>query len=796
MERVAFGEFVLDSATRELLREGAPVRLSPKAFQLLGALVERRPAALSKQELQERLWPGTFVVDKNLTNLIAEIRAAIGDDAKHPRFIKTVSRFGYAFGEPAPEPALPVAERSYGHNLPEQGATFIGREREIADILRLLQSVRLLTLTGIGGCGKTRLALALAGDLVNRFHDGVWMVDLSSLTDSDLVSQSIASVLQVRPAPDRALDETLTDAIRNRHLLLLLDNCEHLLATCADIAGRLLRTAPRLTILATSRERLGIAGETLWPVSPLSVPSSASDVIHSESGRLFMVRAAAVDPSFHVSPSNVTAVATVCQALEGIPLAIELAAARLKALPVEEIRLQLGDRVLASGTRTLAPRQQTLEATIDWSYSLLDELERRLFCRLSVFAGGWTLDAAQAVCSDVRIGRDEVAELLSHLVDKSLVAVDKSVAVKRRYRLLETVRQYGAERLSDFGEGDDLRDRHWNYFAALTEQAAPDLTTLHQIRWLELLKSDHDNLRAALQRRVSLELAVNLFWFWLKLGHYREGQQSLERTLALTPSPPHQLRAKALMALGTLLFFQGAFAKARSLLKESAVLGAESGDLSTAGFSLGIAALAAMELQDFTDGMRLAEESRTAARASATPWVEAPAVSLFAYQAMYQGDLDRAARLHEEALELTRAQGERWGMGISLHDLALLRLIQERHSDARALCAEAISVAEQFNDRRGIAWSLGVLSGVAAAEQRGDEAAVLCGAMEGLLESAAAPIQPSFKELIVDRYLENVRRTAGDKAFEEALAKGRALSLPQVMELARAETLARSAAFG
>ena len=439
-----FGDFVLDLDTHELVRAGTPVSLSPKAFRLLGLLVENHPKALSKAELQDGLWPGTFVVEKNLTNLVSEIREALGDDPVRPRFIRTVHRIGYAFRE-----AASIESREAGrHNLPAQLTNFIGRDHEIAELLRLVASTRLLTLTGAGGCGKTRLALELAAHAANRFPDGVWVVELAALSDSSLVTQTVASVLDVREGPNRTICAALSGYVRDRQILLVLDNCEHLITACAQLADALLRAAPRLSILATSREGLGITGETIWRVPSLSVPdpphaACAETLRQYDAVRLFLERSAAVDPEFSVTKANAAMVAQVCHRIDGIPLAIELAAARLNVLSIEQINARLNDRfrLLTGGSRTAVARQRTLEATVDWSYDLLSDSERRLLRRLSVFAGGWTIDAAEDVSTGEGIERTEVLDLLSRLVDKSLVNVDNDIDGSRRYRFLETVRQ-------------------------------------------------------------------------------------------------------------------------------------------------------------------------------------------------------------------------------------------------------------------------------------------------------------------------------------------------------------------
>jgi predicted ATPase/class 3 adenylate cyclase len=384
-------------------------------------------------------------------------------------------------------PALPAdfpplrSLAAFAHNLPVQLTRFIGREREMADVKRLLAASHLLTLTGSGGCGKTRLALQVAADLLEEYTDGVWLVELAALTDPALVAQTVVSALGAREEPSRTPAQTLLEYLRPKHLLLVLDNCEHLLAACAQLADTSLRSCPNLRVLASSREGLGVAGEQTYRVPSLSVPDaehlpSLERLQEFEAVQLFAARAALSQPTFAVTAANARAVVQVCRRLDGIPLAIELAAARVKALPVEKVAERLDDRfrLLTGGSRTALPRQQTLRALIDWSYDLLTETERKLLRRLSVFAGGWTLEAAEAVCSGDGLDEWEVLDLVTTLVDKSLVQYEAGEG-EARYRLLETVRQYARDRLLESGEADVARGRQLDWCLALAERAEPKL---------------------------------------------------------------------------------------------------------------------------------------------------------------------------------------------------------------------------------------------------------------------------------------------------------------------------------
>src|SRR5829696_2051909 len=373
------------------------------------------------------------------------------------------------------EPAPRTSECTF-HNLRLELSSFVGREKELAEVKRLLADTRLLTLTGSGGCGKTRLALAAATDLLEEFEEGVWLVELAPLADPSLVAQAVGSTLGVREQPGRWPTQTLSNYLGSKKVLLVLDNCEHLVEACAELAEALLRFCPELRVLATSREALGITGEVAWPVPSLSLPDlrrlpDIESLPEYESARLFVERAVAVRPDFVLTEQNAAVVAQVCYRLDGIPLAIELAAARTKVLAVEEVADRLDDcfRVLSAGGRTARPRHKTLHSTMDWSHELLSDEERTLFRRLSVFSGGFSLEAAESVCAGEDVERNGVLELLSHLVDKSLV-VAREEGGETRYRLLETVRQYGSERLSESDEAAEFRERHVGYYLALAEE--------------------------------------------------------------------------------------------------------------------------------------------------------------------------------------------------------------------------------------------------------------------------------------------------------------------------------------
>ncbi|MGC4042407.1 MAG: tetratricopeptide repeat protein [Armatimonas sp.] len=485
-------------------------------------------------------------------------------------------------GEFPPLHSLPL----YPHNLPVQRTTFIGREQETGALLELLAGTHLLTLTGSGGCGKTRLAQQVAISALERFPDGVWQVELAALTDLERLPRAIASVLEIKEEPGRTPTESLLAFLKTRRLLLLLDNCEHLIESVAMLAEELLSGCPQLTILATSREGLGLPGERNYRIPPLSLPRPpftavrATDIATFESVRLLLDRIEVHRPEFSLTDSSAPKVAQLCARLDGIPLAIELAAARSRSLTVEEINTRLDDRfrLLTGGSRAALPRQQTLRALIDWSYDLLIQQEKDLLCRLSVFSGGWTLEAAESVCQSELNEDWEILDHLTSLTDKSLVIVEP-IEGRMRYRFLETVRQYALDRLLESGQSEFVRDRHRDYYHAfltLLEEAWNKKSPEGEQPWWQQIAAEYENLWAALEWKrdeTALEIAIILRRYWVLRGYLREGQAQLESLLTTGEERfSAKLRAKGRLGLGALLRFQGNYPKAYTCLTEALTL--------------------------------------------------------------------------------------------------------------------------------------------------------------------------------------------------------------------------------
>jgi predicted ATPase/class 3 adenylate cyclase len=616
---------------------------------------------------------------------------------------------------PAEFPPLRSLE-AFAHNLPVQLTSFIGREREMAEVRRLLATTHLLTLTGAGGSGKTRLALQIAADLVEEYTDGVWLVELAALSSPALVPQAVAAVLGVREEPGRPLTQTLADCLRPKSLLLLLDNCEHLLSACAPLISSLLSACAKLRILATSREGLSIVGEQTYRVPSLSLPDPndlppLESLRECEGVRLFVDRAILGQPTFTITEANAAGVAQVCRRLDGIPLAIELAAARVRALSVEQIAARLDDRfrLLTGGSRAALPRQQTLRSLIDWSYDLLTEPERALLRRLSVFAGGWSLDAAEAVCADFGLSSDqppiqnpkseiqheEVLELLTQLVDKSLVVYEEQTGL--RYRLLETVRQYARDRLLDANEADAVRDQHLSFFLGLAEAAAGPLDK-GPGAWagaLEPIILEYENLCAALEwcesneaNTVSgLRLATALVGFWWGRGYLSVGQGHLTALLSRPGGAGCTIaRARAVEGASKLAYLRSELDIARSLGEESLALWQELGDARGIIRSLRALGHVALSQRDPVRARAMYEESLARSQELGDEYYLALSFDSLGSVVAVEGDPAAASSLHEEALSLYRRLNHWGGVAWTLCNLGRVAALLGDHTRAVALC--------------------------------------------------------------------------------------------------------------
>ena len=687
------------------------------------------------------------------------------------------------------------APRAPRGNLPAETSSFVGRERELSEVRALLAGTRLLTLTGPGGCGKTRLALRAAREAAGGFG-GAWWVELASLSDPGLVEQAVAGALGVREAPGRSLLGACAERLGSGGALLVLDNCEHLVGACAALAEALLRACPDLKVLATSREALGVAGETVWPVPALSLPppEEAADpgaLARYEATRLFLERAAAAAPGFGLTERSAAEVSRVCRRLDGIPLAIELAAARTRVLSVGQIaeRLEGALRLLTGGSRTASPRQRTLRATMDWSYGLLPEGERALFRRLAAFSGGFTLEAAEEVCSGEGVERGEVLDLLSRLVDKSLVVVDRRGG-EPRYGLLETVRQYGRERLEESGEGAAVAHRHARCFLRLAEEAGRGMLGPRQTAWLGRLEREHANLRAALawfreegEAERGLGMAAALVRFWWYRGYYSEGRAWLEGFLELPGArEAGAVRARALHALGALIYRSADWAGGdaevvRSRLEESLEIyrGLPGEEPRVAAVLRDLGRLSA-QTGDRETARSFLEESLRLDRRSGDEHGLALSRSYLGLLYLLGGDLE-AAREHLEAgLEALRRVGDPEEVRTCLWFLIMLACERGDAAAARAHAARMVEGASLLQYRYAAPLVLHAYARLAVEEGRPARALRLAGAADRLGRSIGTSVGPALRDFL-RRGLEPAWAALGEERGRAAFEAGRALSL-------------------
>jgi predicted ATPase/DNA-binding SARP family transcriptional activator/DNA-binding CsgD family transcriptional regulator len=699
---------------------------------------------------------------------------------------------------------LPAAGAGGRYNLPLERTSFIGRERETLEVKRLLAMTRLLTLTGVGGSGKTRLALKLASDLAGTYPDGAWLVELAALSERELVPQAVAQALGVREQPGRPLTETLKDALRARQMLLVVDNCEHLIEAVVRLVDALLDSCPGMRVLATSRETLRAAGEVTWVVPSLTVPGSeqaqATERLEGyESVRLFIERARQRDPSFALTPRNGPTVAQVCRRLEGIPLAIELAAARIGVLSVEQLAERLDDSLglLTAGGRTAEPRQRSLRATLEWSYHLLSEHGQILFRRLSVFAGGWTLEAAEEVCSGEGIEDGDILDLLSELVERSLVVAEAEDEEVVRFRMLEPVRQYAREHLEESGEVESIREWHAHHYLALAETAEPELHGAAQAEWLQRLRIELGNLRGALwwslepgdeereRAESGLRLVTALWRFWDVEG-FEEGKQWLQTALEKDPGGFPTVRAKALSGLGWILLYQQDYGRAIAALEEAIALYTELGDLSGTGLAVGNLGYAVFHGGYHERLPAFVEEAEALMKRDLDGHTRASLVMPLAAAAMEEGDLESAVSQLEESLALCRELGDLRLTSRTLFTLGMVELERDDLNRGAMHLEEGARITRELGDRHGsfyFAWSLGMVS---ALRGRPIRAARLWGAAEAVREQMGI-MSLSHYEIShtgYEQHLASARSSLDERTWVAAWTEGRAMSSEQAIEYA------------
>lgn len=720
------------------------------------------------------------------------------------------------------------------NNLPVQVTSFIGRRREVAELKRHIASSRLVTLSGPGGSGKTRMALQVGAELLDQFPDGVWMVDLSSLSDKALVAQAAATALKLREEPGRSHAETLCAALADRQLLLVLDNCEHVITSCARLASSLLTECPQVKILATSREPLGIAGETAWLIPTLSAPDPrghgpADAIARYEAVRLFADRARAVSPSFAVTEQNAAAVANVCSRLDGVPLALELAAARTRVLSVEQIAERLDDRLrlLTSGHRTTLPRHQTLRAAIDWSHDLLSDMERMLWRRLSVFAGSFSLGAVETICAGDEIDPLDVLDVLSQLVDKCLVVAEERQGQKR-FRLLETMRQYAQERLQESGEEPALRGALCGWYGDLLERHDPE--HFATVQWMDKIELEHDNLRQAVHWAMetghwdqALRICSELWFFWHVRGYTLENYDKVIRLADMDcPSGCERQMGKLLRGAGAFTYYRGQFGRSQSYHGRALAIEKQLGnraEMAQALNNLGVTAQAQGKMDDareylleavriheelgnqvrgawarsnlgsvyleqgeYAVARRLNEESLAAQRQAGDDAGMALSHEYLGFSALGEGDCAEAQAHLDASLTIRRALGDKRGMGATLTGLGQLALYRQEYGHARQYLTEALRHRHAAGDWSGMVLTLETMAWVAAAEGKAALALQLAGGADALRRQTHLAVPP-VRAALMERQMTPARRTLSAEAAREAFAAGAQLAIEDLLEL-------------
>lgn len=786
-----FGHFELHPAERVLRVRGEPLAVGSRAFDVLLALAQRHERLVTKQELLDLVWPGLVVEEHNVATQISTLRKLLGAGA-----ITTLPGYGYRLTalrdaasaatlspDAAPQQAPPPAAR---HNLPLARTRFIGREAALADLARLLPSARLLTLTGIGGCGKTRLALQLAQQQRAAFAGGVWFVDLAPLTDGDRVASTCAAVFGLREEGDVPLVERLREHLAASPALVVLDNCEHLLDAAAALAEAM-SAGGRTTIVATSREGLGVAGEQIYPVRSLSLPASTdlAAVQAAEAVRVFVDRAQLALPDFEVDADNAAPVVEICRRLDGVALAIELAAARVTMLPLAGIAARLDDRfrLLTGGSRAL-PRHQTLHAAMQWSYELLAPAEQRMLRQMAVFADGWTLSAAAEVAQTA--DEYEALALLTALHDKSLLVVDREVLGGRpRYRMLETVRQYALERLNECGEGEAARGRHVAHFIAMAEEADAQVRGRDQDLWMGRFKQEHENLVAALtwcceggmdpHEGLRLAAATGYYWGWnsVELGD-RLTRAVLARDRAATATAA---REGTLLSLARMSEFRGRYDEALGFAQQALAVARQLGSPRNVALALNAVGSALGSLDRAEPALQAKQEALTLARRLDDDVLLFTLLNNIASHQHRTGQLEQAERCYREALELAHRHVGRVGNVVLLDNLIRLLVARGKLGEARQFAIECLPLA------RGEKVAVDLLEAtVGLASRIGDHAiaARFWGAADRQLLAWGYRHEPGELEHLAP-LLADSRRELGDAAFAAAEAAGRALPFEQAM---------------
>lgn len=825
-----FGRFEIDTREQLLRCEGEIVSLSRKVFETLLFLVENNGRMLSKEEIMNALWADAFVEETNLTSNISRLRKILHSD--NSEYIETFPKRGYRFrGEVEAisaeteivvkrrvttrvrqiieetddadfQPEYAAALETLPNNLSIPTTPLIGRERELAALENLLrrENSKLVTLTGIGGTGKTRLAMEIACRLLSEFSDGVFFIPLAAIKNPDFVVGSIAQPFGVKETGSKTLIDALKDFLRDKQMLLVIDNFEQIISA-APILSELLQAAPRLKILATSRALLRLNAEREFLVPPLALPdeiaaSSFAELSETESVKLFAERAKAIKPNFSLTTGNARVTAEICRQLDGLPLAIELAAARMKILSPQQILQRLENRLklLTGGARDLPARQQTMRGAIQWSFDLLDKDEKILFRHLSVFAGGFTVEAAEAASNyELRTTNDEIDVLncLTSLVENSLLVQAEQADGESRFRMLAVVREFAQEVLEASGESEIIRKNHAEFFLRLAQEAEPQILSQQGTKWLDRLEEEHDNLRAAFSwsaandAETTVNLAAALRDFWVFRNHLTEGRAIFETALQRASDAPAAVRFKLLNGLGQVVRYQGDYAAGQKAYEEGLAAGKAENDWRQIALSnRGLAAVAKHQ-GDFAAAQKFYQEALRIGRELNDKFVIAVSVNAMGDLARVENDYAAARPLFEEALAICRQLGNHQGVNCTLNNLGAVAFGEGDYEAARSFYAQALAAAQESGERITLSYSLDGFAALAAKCGKSEIAVQLASAAEHLRESLGFEIEPAELRFR-NSYLAELRDALDEETFAKLYEQGRALRLEKIIEIAGA----------
>ena len=817
-----FEEFEIDVSRRILLKNGEAVPLKSKAFDLLLTLVARHGEVLSKNELLDTVWENQFVEENNLTVHISALRKIFGETKNEHRFIVTVPGKGYFFAAQVFEVGNEKEPEAVGNRLSAKSSgrrredneqnslSLIGREREIAEIKNLLRGeARLITLTGAGGTGKTRLAQAVSEESTSDFPDGVFFIELASVSNPELIVSLIANALGVKEAGDKSLIDALKIFLRERRILLVLDNFEQL-SSAAHYVEELLTATQFLKVLVTSRIVLRLKIENELVITPLAVPPrdavlSIKQLNEYSAIALFDARANAVKPGFTFTKDIADAVAEICRKLDGLPLAIELAAARIKLLSPQAIfeRLEHSLNLLTGGDKNLPSRQRTMRGTIQWSYELLAENERILFRRLAVFAGGFSVQAAESVIGQQKVAGGEtinnngdqltadfdVLDLLTSLVDNNLLTLTEQHDGSMRLRMLRVVREFAAECLEASGEAKILRHNHALFFLALTEEAEPHLSDEQSVEWLEKLESEKDNLRSTLHwsldndTEILTRIVVALRYFWLDRGYLFEGREWFETAYEQCRDTDSPIRFKLLNGIGLFMRYLGNFDEAEKYYEKCRIESKATGELIDFAVALGGLAVVALAQNDFTKAQKFSEEYLIISRQTNNELGIANSLCSLGNITQTKGDFSAARKFIKESLAISGKIGNKHLTCVNLNNLGAVAYGEKKYAEAQKHFTDALKISTEANN---IALATASIDGCAAAAQsNGDfqRAAQLAGAAESLRESVGYEAEISL-HLFRNDYLSKVQNALDEKTLNAAYQKGQTLDLDEAVALA------------